>query len=143
MDHAVIIEFSKLANEHVAYLSKIVAAITAAEVFMIAHILKSTRLPFSQSPVSWALVGSAAANVVSLACGYFSNAGTLLALQNYAEGQNWTPSGAAELMNLVQIISLAIALFIFLVAFYFYSQILAASLISASSGRSKGGDQHE
>jgi hypothetical protein len=139
--HEVIFEFSKLVNEHTAYLSKIVGGLVVLEVLIIAHVLTSLHVSLKQSHVSWVLFASALVNVLSLTCGYFADAATLWALQNYASGKDWHPSSEAEVLNLFQMIFLLVGLVLFLLAFFFYSRILAANLIKAGlhSG-GKGGE---
>jgi hypothetical protein len=141
-NHEVILEFSKMAAEHTASLWKIASGFIALEVLIISQVLVRPRVAVRRAVVFW-LSLSVVANILSLICGYISDAGLLYALKDYTvDGSVWHPSREAEVFNLLQMIALTAGLLSFVFAFMRYSRVLADNLIRASA-HLPAGKEHE
>lgn len=133
IEHEVVIEFTKMLTDHIETLWKTAGGLLLVEVLIVSHVLASERVSFHRSKICIMLFCSAIFCAVSIISGYFANGATLSNFQAYAAGHEWVPSSVAEILNLIQMVTLALGFLIFLLAFFFYSTTFAKNLIEANA----------
>ena len=141
-----IFEFIRTATEHSHVLFAVAGGLAIIEVLMIAHIL--SRQGTNKGGTGWQrlygctlvllLILSALSNFTSLVAGYFGDAALVKSLETYAAehtGEEWKPPETAEMMNVVQMGSLAAAFVFVWLAFLFFAPRLAGLLIEVEKAR--------
>lgn len=128
-DKDVVFELHKLILEQTNDLWLIATGLIAVQALLVAHVIRSGRVPFRQSIVAWFLSASVVLNAFSLMFGYFAKGALIKSMIEFAKKGQWAFEDMAKVMNFLQVACVTAGVVIFVIAFVFYSRELARAMV--------------
>lgn len=132
VDKEILQELHKLVLEQTNDLWLIAAGLIAFQALLIAHLVYSLRAGAPAKRVAVLVSISTVFHVLSLAFGYLAKGALIQNMIDYAATGVWTFGRAAAWINLLQMVSVTVALFIFIVAFALYSALVAKAVVKGA-----------
>jgi hypothetical protein len=143
IEKEVVIEFNRMAIDHIGVLWKVGVGLVALEIMMVAHLIKLKGIRLRRTIVIAFLIASVLLSGVSIAAGYLSESALISHMQDFAAGNEWTVSYPAEFLVSAQMICVVLGLIVFIGAFMFYASVLADVLIEVGGIHLEGRKKEE
>ena len=128
----IVFEVNKLILGQTEDLWLIAAGLISFQALIIAHAVYSLKLDYKENVVAIVISMSTVFLTLSVMFGYFAKGAITSLMIVFATTGVWKFESVAEWMNFLQVFCLTVGLLIFVVAFLFYSRVLARAIVRSS-----------
>lgn len=135
-----VFEFNRMVIEHIKVLWMVGGFLVLLDINILAYVVKLRQARVNKWVIRAFLVGSLGSGAVSLVAGYLAESSLIGSVEDFAQGKEWVPGNAVEMLVAVQMIAIAVGIFIFVVACGFYWSSIAEYIMKHGLGKKGAGD---